>query len=238
MARRTPKLWLSLCLAIVLAGCGSRQAQDASPSTRVLFIGNSYTYYNGGLDNELEGLAPTVTAESFAKAGYSLQDHWNDAQAISTIQDGQWDYVVVQEQSQRPVTDQAGFYEFGRDLDVLVRDSGAQTVLMMTWERPDSVSFGVTSMNLAIAYDQLGKELGAKVAPVGLAFASSRILRPDLVLYSADGHPSVLGTYLAACVIYRAVLGETPLGNPYISQGMTARDAAYLQQVAADTLGS
>jgi hypothetical protein len=234
---RPRRLWPSICSALVLASCSLGLGQDSQPTARILFIGNSYTFFNDGIDHELEGLAPTVMATSLAKAGYSLEDHWSDEETVPMIQDGPWDYVVLQEQSQRPVLDPAGFLLFARALDSTIRDSGAQTILMMTWERPDSASGGVTTTNLAIAYDRVGKDLGVKVAPVGLAFARSRIERPDLVLYSEDGHPTVFGTYLAACVLYGLVFGETPLGNSYTGSSMTSADAAYLQQVASETLG-
>ena len=142
-----------MCSALVLASCSLGLGQDSQPTAHILFIGNSYTFFNDGIDHELEGLAPTVMATSLAKAGYSLKDHWTDEETVPMIQDGLWDYVVLQEQSQRPVLDPAGFLFFARALDGTIRDSGAQTILMMTWERPDSASGGVTTANLAVAYD-------------------------------------------------------------------------------------
>lgn len=219
--------------ATALAACG----QASPPSVRVLFIGNSYTYSNQGIDQELEGLAPDLQAESIAKSGYSLEDHWNDGEAVSKIRDETWDYVVLQEQSQRPVLAYSSFLAYAQALDQIVRESNSHTILMMTWERPDSVGAGVTTTNLAIAYNQVADQLGARVAPVGLSFARLRIERPDLILYSADGHPTSEGTYLAACVLYGVISGETPLGNPYLGSGIPFSDATYLQQVAAETLG-
>jgi hypothetical protein len=182
-------------------------------------------------------LAPDAFVTSVAKPGYSLEDHWNDGEAVSTIEGGQWDYVVIQEQSQRPVLAPATFYAYAEAFDQVVRDSGSQKVLLMTWERPDSASAGVTSTNLATSYGQVARELGAKLAPVGLAFERSRVERPDLTLYSEDGHPTPQGTYLAACVIYGIVFAVSPNGNPYSGKGITDSDASYLQQVAAEALG-
>ena len=107
----------------------------------------------------------------------------------------------------------------------------------MTWERPDSISYGVTTANLAAAYNAIGTELGAKVAPAGLAFALSLRERPDLLLYSQDGHPTVYGTYLAACVLYGTIFGRSPVGNPYSDPSITAEMRAYLQHIAAESLG-
>ncbi len=129
-----------LCLAFLfLVAC-------TSPiSTHVLFIGNSFTYFNGGMDRQLKGLAPDSSSTVIAVGGYTLRDHLNAGEAIRTIHLGGWAYVVLQEQSQVPVLDSKNFFNAVRDFDVAVRASGAHTVLLMTWERPDSVDVGVTT---------------------------------------------------------------------------------------------
>jgi hypothetical protein len=229
---------LAICLAAglalaILVACH----REARISTHVLFIGNSYTYFNGGLDKQLEGLAPSVDASSLAFGGYTLERHWTDGRALDAIRRRRWDYVVLQEQSQTPVVDQQKFYEYTRAFDREIRASGAKTVLLMTWERPDSVTYGVTTSALAAAYSSIGSELGARVAPAGLAFARSLQKRPDLALYGRDGHPTVAGTYLAACVLYETILGRDPVGDPYSDPGIRGPTRDYLQRIAAESLG-
>lgn len=52
-------------------------------------------------------------------------------------------------------------------------------------------------------------------------------------LWQDDGsHPTVAGTYLAACVFYGVIFGESPRGLSY-HDGLTSNEAAYLQSVAA-----
>ena len=73
------------------------------------------------------------------------------------------------------------------------------------------------------------------MVPAGLAFAKSIARRPDLELYVADKrHPSLAGTYLAACTVYASLFGKSPVGNRYTA-GLPADVAAHLQQVAWDT---
>lgn len=216
---------------LVLASC-SKPA-----STRILFIGNSYTYVSGGIDKQLEGLAPSIATSRQTAAGYTLERHWKDGEALRAIRRGGWRYVVLQEQSQTPVCDRQKFYQFAREFDRAIRAGGAQTILLMTWERPDSIAYGVTTANLAAAYDALGTELGAEVAPAGLAFARSLHERPDLLLYSADGHPTPSGTYLAACTLYGTILARSPVGNRYSDANTTSEERAYFQRIAAESLG-
>ena len=221
-----------LCLALLfLASCSS------SKSTNILFIGNSYTYINGGINKQLQGLAPTSASSLIAVGGYTLADHWKAGDALQKIQQGGWDYVVLQEQSQTPILDPERFFNAVRDFDVAVRASGAHTLLLMTWERPDSVNAGVTTENLAAAYQKVGSELDIPVAPAGLAFARSLRERPDLVLTSQDGHPTMYGTYLAACVLYGTIFGKSPAGNPYSNSSISPEIRDFLQRIAAQSLG-
>ena len=144
---------------------------------------------------------------------------------------------VLQEQRQTPVFDQAKFCQTARKLDGEMRSSGARTVLLMTWERPDSIGYGVTTANLAAACNASGKELGAKAAPAGMAFARSLRGRPDIALYGQDGHPTMAGTYLAACVLYATIFERSLVGDPHFDASITAETGAYLQRIAAETLG-
>ena len=226
-----------LIVSLVLVALLTFASCQSQPSTRILFIGNSYTFVNGGLDKQLEGLAPSTETERIALGGYTLEKHWTDGNALQKIREGKWDYVVLQEQSQAPVLNQQKFYEFARMFDEEIRRSGARTILLMTWERPDSRNWGVTTDGLAAAFTAIGKELGAKVAPAGLAFARSLQAKPELTLYTPDGHPTVEGTYLAACVLYRTIFELNPVGNPYSEKNISAETRTYLQQIAADSSG-
>ena len=223
---------LIVCLVVfALESC------DSQPSTRILFIGNSYTFINGGLDKQLKGLAPSIEAECIAVGGYTLEKHWTEGNAVLKIREGKWDYVILQEQSQIPVINQKEFYDFARKFDEEIRRNGAKTILLMTWERPDSKKAGVTTNNLAAAYITIGRELGAKVAPAGSAFERAIRGKPELTLYSQDGHPTVEGTYLAACVLYQTIFENSPIGNPYSERSIPDEMRAYLQGIAAENPG-
>ena len=107
----------------------------------------------------------------------------------------------------------------------------------MTWERPDSAVYGVTAANLAATFRDVSSALGIKVAPAGLAFANALSERPHLALYSQDGHPTVDGTYLAACVVYGTVFGRSPVGIAYADAGISHDVRDFLQRIAAESLG-
>jgi hypothetical protein len=221
-----------VCLTVfTLESCNSQ------PSTRILFIGNSFTFVNGGLDKQLKGLASATETDCIVVGGYTLEKHWTDGNAVRAIREGKWDYVILQEQSQNPVINQKEFFDYVRKFDEEIRRNGAKTILLMTWERPDSKKFGVTTVNLAAAYTAIGKELGVKVAPAGLAFERAIRGKLELTLYSQDGHPTLEGTYLAACVLYQTIFEISPVGNPYSERSIHDEMRTYLQGIAAENSG-
>jgi hypothetical protein len=59
--------------------------------------------------------------------------------------------------------------------------------------------------------------------------------RPDINLYAPDKrHPSVAGTYLAACTVLASIYGVSPVGNSYTA-GLPPAVARYLQETAWQT---
>jgi hypothetical protein len=59
---------------------------------------------------------------------------------------------------------------------------------------------------------------------------------PQLNLWQEDAsHPAAQGTYLAACVFYAALFGESPEGLSYRSD-LAKEEAEWLQKVAADAV--
>lgn len=225
------KFGIIVLLIFLLSACG-----PSLPSKNIMFIGNSFTDLNGGLDRVLKGLAPNSKVKRISPGGYTLQDHWQSADALEEIRSGDWDVVVLQDQSQNPVVNYFNFYEYAGKLDQEIKNAGAETVLFMTWERPDSVQFGVTTQALSNSYTVVGNALEAKVAPVGIAFSAARQQRPDIQLLIDDGHPTAQGTYLVACVFFGVIFGQSPVGNSYRGK-LSAEESEFLQSIAAAALG-
>lgn len=212
------------------AGDAAKPASPPAKPLRVLFIGNSYTYFNN-VPALVEGLAAAtttnglrpITTRMLAPGGASLERHWNDPEVRKTLQAGGWDYVVLQEQSTlnapylvngKPrVANPETFFRYARLLGQEIRKTGAQLVFYLTWARRDAPPEDQAMLNHA--YTEMAREFGAALAPVGLAWQAVRKERPDLDLYYEDGsHPSPAGSYLAAAVLYATLLGRDPQGLP------------------------
>lgn len=230
---------LLLTAALVVAGC------SAEPAVRILFVGNSYTHSNDlpGMVRDLAGAANRrVDTGVMAPAGWWWRDHAASKKTLDAIAEGDWDFVVLQEQSMVPaLPDMAR--QVSRpaavNLAVAAIEHGARPVLFLTWGHRDGNTevnhAGYPSMQVAIAntYAEIGAAVAGEIAPVGMAWWIAREERPDINLYQPDGsHPSRDGSYLAAAVITATILNVGP-DELDRSLGLTEETAATLRGFAA-----
>jgi hypothetical protein len=182
-------------------------------SLNVLFIGNSFT-----ARNDIPGLIAQLAAarglqfdhQLIQAGGASLRMHWNKGDAQRAIEQTRYDYVVLQEQSTLPLKNPQRMHENIRLFDQAIKASGAKTALYLTWARQNAPE---TQGAITEAYTTIGKELGATIVPVGVAWQSFLQQHPSPVLHEKDlSHPTLAGSYLAACVFCAALFGENPIG--------------------------
>lgn len=207
-------------------------------SLNVLFVGNSVTARNDlpGLITRLaEGSGHRLRQELISVGGASLRTHWNKGHAQDRIREGDFDYVVLQEQSTLPVKNATRMQENVRLFDEVIRAAGARTALYMTWARRHAPE---TQPAITDAYESIGCEIGATVIPVGLAW--QRFLaegRTSPVLHDKDNsHPTLAGSYLAACVFYAVLFTGTPIDLDVGVDGLLDEDAQLLRQAAQATI--
>jgi hypothetical protein len=181
---------------------------------KILFIGNSYTYVNE-LPTMVAQLATAggkpVDVRQVTAGGVTLEWHAQNEDTLAALCDS-WDFIVLQEHSIRPIQDTPKMTMAAAALQPLIASTGAQTVLYMTWARQH---FPEMQAGLARVYTALAQEIGARVAPVGLAWEAALAADPSLALHTEDkSHPTPLGSYLTACVFYATFFGESPVGLP------------------------
>lgn len=214
----------------------------------ILFIGNSYTYFNQMPEVIFsEILRSTGHSEdsvtSITEGGRYLDWEGETASQIETaLAENSYDYVVIQEQSICPAVDPERFWEAARALTEKIYMNGAKPVFYCTWGRRDTsptlAEHGWTHESLthllAESYTKIAQETDAKIAYVGPAFTEVYRSHPEIELYDPDStHPSAAGSYLAALVIYAAIYGEDPMHIPY-NGGLTQDEAAVLKKAAND----
>lgn len=218
---------------------------SGAPCTRILFLGNSYTSVND-LPYVFAALAWSggrrVDTAVIAPGGWTMADHAGDPDTQTTLAASRWDWVVLQEQSEVPAVEsdrQSLMYPGARQLVGEVRNAGAQPLFYETWGHRDgwpAAGFpDYQSMQTAIdaAYEFIAHEQNAALAPVGRAWNEIVNDDPNPGLWQSDGsHPTAKGTYLAACVLYAAIFGASPVGLGY-HQWITGADADEDQRAAA-----
>lgn len=232
----------------------------------VLFVGNSYFYYNNGIHHQLSGLVAAADPQGGKKfktvsitiSGGGLS--WHDVgsyfrpdgvSSYSIVDDREirlndpekrFDVVVMADCSRCPIHPKLTgvFHEAVRRHSETVRLHGAKPVLMMTWANANKPEM---TTPLAEQYTLAGNENQALVVPAGLAFAKARARRPSIILQQNDNsHPTLSGTYLAACTLYAALYGKSPVGSSFTgavqprTQGLDPDTARFLQEVAWETV--
>ncbi|MBW2630717.1 MAG: SGNH/GDSL hydrolase family protein [Deltaproteobacteria bacterium] len=208
--------------------------------TRVLFIGNSYTYFNNMpfiLESLSSAAGKAMEAQIVTRGGKTLQWHWHNPQTLDTLDQEHWDFVVLQEQSTRPVDEPEQMRRTVARFASRIRKSGGTPLLYLTWarQRIPEMQEALTKTYLSIA-----QEFDTWIAPVGPAWAKALADSPELTLHMEDeSHPNILGSYLAACVFYAVLFRETPIQLPArfrLSPDVTAiidtSRARFLQEVA------
>jgi len=208
-------------------------------SITMLFIGNSFTQRNDvpGLLAEMAAARDLcVQHELISTGGASLRGHWNAGRAAKAIERGSYDYVVLQEQSTLPVKNAKRMAENVRLFDEAIKRAGSRMVLYMTWARLHTPE---AQQVITDAYNRIGRELGAIVVPVGLAWQSFLATHDKPVLHDRDqSHPTLAGSYLAACVFLVALLKENPVGVESGPVGLDKQAMAMLQTAAWKQFGA
>ena len=202
----------------------------ASVAKRVLFIGNSLTFWNQGVDVMLAKLVPGIETSRVAVGGATLETLWNNDEAKLVCADN-WNVVVLQEDL--PETSRESFRRHAKLWCDHVRKYGAEPVFYAAWAYDRLPAFD----DDAICAEHAGaaEENNARLANVGAA----RTAGPEgLDLFDDDKeHPSLAGTYLAACVIAATIYGAEALQAPkvYRPKNLSAGAASMLRAVALST---
>jgi len=244
----------ALLISTILVTAISFSQVNPNQTKKVLFIGNSYTYVNN-LPELTRILAlsasDTLVYDSNTPGGQTFQGHFADVTSTGKIAQGTWDVVVLQEQSQRPSFPEGQVavevFPYARKLDSLVRLANpcTETMFYMTWGRkngdaancgffPPLCTYQGMDSLLYLRYMQMTEQNEAVVSPVGVLWHYLRDTHPEIELYASDeSHPSLAGTYAAACSFYSTIFSESPLlitDNSTLdpAQALIIREAAKL----------
>lgn len=228
------------------------KAPQVDMPQRVLFVGNSLLYYNGGLQTHLHRMAAALDpALDSLKNGFKSVhitgapldqfpvDYLMTPGNLGIKQPFQ--VVVLASSSRDPMTPagQANYRRKVKEFDAAAQKIGAKVALiwLQPYAKPKWDPEGLRKNGELVV--SVANEIGAYVIPIGPAFDAALRQRPGLALQvDYDGyHPTLAGQYLSAAVTFAALYGRSPVGSPYTYFGGLDKDTAdFLQKVAEETV--
>lgn len=229
----------------------------AQDTTRILFIGNSFTYFNN-MPQIVKAIAdsadiPVITG-MHAPGGISVGDtaqgsmaHMNNPALFSLIRSKKWDYTVIQDNQGRFVRDSAVFPGASRVVQghlnimdsVKKNNDCAKIILFGGWAWKNGMPpFGNTGIEciqrILVNYCVLNDTMKETIAPIGTAWIKAVNYLPAVNLWDPDdAHPSYAGSYLTASVIFSTIFNQAAKSFSYT--GSLSPSVAYNLRAFADT---
>jgi len=210
--------WMSITIALPVS------AHQIKDTTRVLFVGNSFTHSNNLphiINIMSKGTQRYYQTRKSTAPGAMLSHHWNDQKGLTTktlIETGEFDVVIFQEHSMGSISFPDSSRQYFRFLVDLCLKNGSTPYIFQTWAyKHEKDKHEIISE----FYYNLSKELKVTLIPVGDVWYSFQNNSYPIDLYDEDGiHPGKYGTYLTALTIVYSLTNELSkeLPNAYTTQ--------------------
>jgi hypothetical protein len=248
-----PRRSISIVFAMVCAMSISEHAFSQQDTTRILFIGNSYVNSNDlpGMVHQMSAsMGEFVETMRVSPGGSTFEGHSSSAVTQAAIAQGGWDFVVLQEQSQRPsfppAQVAADVYPYAALLveQVHAVDPCTEVVFLMTWGRENGdqancefyeplCTYAGMQQRLRDSYVEMAVDNVSWCAPVGVAWAQHREVHPSTGLYTDGSHPNVTGSYIAACTLASTIFRRSCAEAPWFPLELTVEQASYIRSLAS-----
>ena len=218
---------LNYLILLIFISCNSIASEsaptesEAFPFTtineRILFIGNSFTFYWN-----LPSLVEKMSIERglnwdishFTVPAATLKILWNNPDLKSILESETFDHVIIQEHSTNILTNANGNSEFYfGQITSLIPDS-TQIHFFSTWMYPSMEQYNINNEEYPIeeTIKQIIEGTTTKIIPIGRAFKLFQSKYPQFnLLMEDDKHPNPNGSYLASCVIFSHLSAESSL---------------------------
>lgn len=252
---------MRIFLFCILAFLSSLTLHAQHDTTRVLFIGNSFTY-TYDVPALVKGLATgagfPLLYTMHAPPGISVGDtdqgtsaHMFNPLVFDLIRRGKWDFVVLQDNQGRFVYGKKKFPSAAVSKVIeghfKIRDSVAayNPCAKMLWFAGWAFKDGYPGIaatgkelidNINENYTYLKDTAGGILSPIGIAWTRAMTLLPAVNLWGPDdAHQSLAGSYLTASVLFTAIFRTNPERINYTG-GIDSITAATLRRIAYQTV--
>ena len=226
---------------------------DNQKPERLLYIGNSYLYYNDSLHNHVRRMLEEYYQKEIERSNYKsvtisgsrLSHHNIDNSLNHKNLDAEepFELVIIQGGSGEAISEEERITfanEAGKMINK-INQAGAEAALYMihAYVEPHENTNPKMIEDIKKMYIDVGNKNNILVMPVGIAFDNAYHVNPDIKLHKEyDGsHPILLGTYLAACVVYASITQESPIKISYnYFNKISDKDKNFLQRIAHETV--
>lgn len=206
------------------------------PAKKILFIGNSATYYND-MPKMLKGLAnadgkqaeiTAITASGYKLSQFTSVSNVYYAQLINQLQTNSWDFVVLQDHREVIIQNPSKTEEAISILKKYIDAAGAQLIIYETQADSKGREFFINNSSIFMDnltmqfymsrnYYSIGNKFNALVCSAGDNYSRCMNLYPNIVLYNKDLlHPSPYGSYMVACSLYKTIFKTSALDNTFL----------------------
>lgn len=216
----------------------------AETTLRVLFVGNSLTYYNDlpSLTAALvhaDNPRTAVETDMLADGGATMRDHLSDGALARALDGTRFDVVVLQDRGGYPMCshDDAACADSVASMCEATKRviaAHARAIWYGTWQMIPAAQTALSDEGRRAA-----QRCGTEFADVGAAMRRARD-RGLANLWLADGHPTIEGSWVAAATLARVM--KTNRLSPHVhglapcrkhwSASLTRRELASRQAVS------
>lgn len=214
----------------------STNISEINETKKILFIGNSATYYNK-MPKMVKGLAiaagkdieiTTITHSGYKLSEFAAEDGPYLSTITSTLAENTFDYVIMQDHREVMIENPTSTEEAFLILKDLIDKNGAEIILYETQADSEGRTFKINGSSVFLDhsmmqyyltknYFYLGNKYNVEVSAAGPNYTRCTEMFPEINLYNKDKlHPSVEGSYLAACTIYESIFNESAFNNGFL----------------------
>lgn len=208
-----------ISIFITLSACTHSEKRDYS-LPRILFVGNSLTYYNDvpAMVSEIYSVVPEnlgIEPDMLAEGGYSIEQHLANGALKSLLVGSSYDIVVLQDFGGWPLCSTAidacaASSKPLSDAIDLIRSTGARVIWFSTYQ-----SIPELQRALSLEAHRIASQLDVEVADVGAAMLAFSSANENTKILLPNVHPNTLGSWIIAATIVRSITGK-PLSEELV----------------------
>lgn len=232
------KYLLNVIFFVFFACISMNSFSQEEDTLRVLFFGNSITLTNSLpsiFESIVENQGKNIEIGIGAKANHLL-DHLLDVpSSMNTIDDKQWDYVVLQ-LTPGTFAEAIADSEFAiSEFVKLIKENNpcSRILFFMPWKRATENDQAIEK--ILIGTTKYANEYNSIICPAGMVWSAFNSAYPGIELYTDWIHPTTIGSYLASCALYSTIYQESSATVSFYG-GLTEEEAIMCQSVSDEVV--